>query len=181
MQSLKTKFRKTDFLWLLAYPLYQIIGTIRHEGSHALAAWLEGGTVTRFVFWPTVDQQRVFRWGYVQFGGPTSWLTLAAPYFADLLTFGLFFWLCVRFRFSRRWLWLNFVIIGLISPLANTVFNALGSGRPTNDIARLLHSLPPFAVYAYLVLTIALYCAGLWVVFKRAEGVIEGLSAGALQ
>jgi hypothetical protein len=32
--------KKTDLLWLLAYPIYQIIGTIRHEGSHALAGLL---------------------------------------------------------------------------------------------------------------------------------------------
>jgi hypothetical protein len=161
--------KKTDLLWCLAYPLYQICGTVRHEASHALGAWLEGATITKFVFWPTVSSHG-FRWGYVQFRGPTSWLTLAAPYFADLLTFGLFFWLCLRLRFSRRWVWLNAVIIGLVSPLANTVFNYLGAARGANDVGRLLHSLPPFAVHAYLALTIVLYGLGLWVVSKRAPG-----------
>jgi len=28
--------QKRDLLWILAYPIYQIIGTIRHEGSHLL-------------------------------------------------------------------------------------------------------------------------------------------------
>ncbi len=98
------KLKKSDWVWLLAYPLYQVVGTMRHEVSHGLVAWLEGATITRFVFWPTVDPQRGFRWGYIQFSGPTSVLTLAAPYLADLLTFGLVFWLCMRVRFGRRWL-----------------------------------------------------------------------------
>jgi hypothetical protein len=38
--------QKRDMLWILAYPIYQIIGTIRHEGSHALVALLEGARVT---------------------------------------------------------------------------------------------------------------------------------------
>lgn len=162
------KLKKSDLIWLLAYPLYQIIGTMRHEASHGLVAWLGGATITRFVFWPTIDPQRGFRWGYVQFSGSTGALTLAAPYLADLLTFGFFFWLCTRARFGRRWLWLNAVIIGSISPLANTAYNYLGSVCRRNDIARLLRVLPPLAVHACLVLALVLYGVGLWVVFKRA-------------
>jgi hypothetical protein len=48
--------------------------------------------------------------------GNTTWLSTAAPYFVDLLTAVLFFWICMRFRFQRRWLWINTIIIGLISP-----------------------------------------------------------------
>jgi hypothetical protein len=33
---------KKDFLWLLLFPVYQTIGMIRHEGSHALAAMADG-------------------------------------------------------------------------------------------------------------------------------------------
>lgn len=160
--------KKSDLLWLLAYPLYQIIGTMRHEASHGLVAWLGGATITKFVFWPTVDQQRGFRWGYVQWSGPTNGLTLAVPYFADLLTFGLFFWLCMCISFPHRWLWLNAVIIGLVSPLANTAYNYLGSAQGANDIGRLLLILPPLAVHAYLALTMVLYGIGLWMVFKCA-------------
>ena len=167
MQSPTTALKKADLLWILAYPLYQIIGTIRHEASHALMAWLEGSTVNKFVFWPTVDEWGIFRWGYVELSGPTTWLTLAAPYFVDLLTFGLFFWMCLRLRFPRRWLWLNAVIIGLISPLFNSGYNYLRSSVAVSDVGRLLHSLPPFVVHAYLALTIALYSISLYVVFKR--------------
>jgi hypothetical protein len=167
MQSPTMALKKADLLWLLAYPLYQIIGTIRHEASHALLAWLQGSTITEFVFWPTVDERGIFRWGYVEFSGPSNWLTLAAPYFADLFTFGLFFWICTRLHFPRRWLWLNALIIGLLSPLFNTSYNYLRSSVAVSDVGRLLLSLPPFVVHAYLVLTIALYSIGLYVVFKR--------------
>jgi hypothetical protein len=44
--------KRKDLLWALAYPVYQIIGTLRHEGSHALAAMAEGAKVTKSVFWP---------------------------------------------------------------------------------------------------------------------------------
>jgi hypothetical protein len=161
MKTPKTMLRKRDLLWLLAYPLYQVIGTLRHELSHALVAWLEGATITEFKFIPTQGY-----WGYVRWSGPTDWLTLAAPYFVDLLTFVIFFWLCTSIKFHRHWLWLNAVIIGMLSPLVNTAYNYSGFIRGTNDIGRLLQVLPPFAVHAYMVLTILLYCIGLWWVFK---------------
>ena len=55
--------KRKDLLWGPAYPVYQIIGTIRHEGSHALAATAEGARVTNFVFWPSFDLGG-FQWGY---------------------------------------------------------------------------------------------------------------------
>ena len=157
--------KKVDFLWLLASPLYLLIGTLRHEASHALVSWLEGATITEFVFWPTTHRGRLL-WGYVRFSGSTSWLTTAAPYFVDLLTFGLLFWLCTRFHFGRRWLWLNAVIIGLISPLVNSTYNYQNAFQGAGDIGRLLDILPPPAVHAYMIGTIALYVIGLWLVFK---------------
>ena len=41
--STRHKITSRDWIWLFAYPAYQIIGTIRHEGSHALAVVMEGG------------------------------------------------------------------------------------------------------------------------------------------
>jgi hypothetical protein len=157
--------KKADFLWLLAFPLYLLIGTLRHEASHALVGWLEGATITEFVFWPTTHRGRLL-WGYVSFSGSTSWLMTAAPYVVDLLTFGLFFWLCIRYPFQRRWLWLNAVIIGIISPLVNSTYNYQNAFRGAGDIGHLLDVLPPTAVHAYMIGTIALYAIGLWLVFK---------------
>jgi hypothetical protein len=157
--------KRVDFLWLLAFPFYLLIGTLRHEASHALVGWLEGATITEFVFWPTTHRGRLL-WGYVSFSGPTSWLMTAAPYVVDLLTFGLFFWLCMRYPFQRRWLWLNAVIIGIISLLVNSAHNYQNALRGTGDIGRLLDVLPPTAVHAFMIGTIALYAIGLWLVFK---------------
>jgi hypothetical protein len=157
--------KKADFLWLLAFPLYLLIGTLRHEASHALVGWLEGAAITEFVFWPTTHRGGLW-WGYVRFDSPTSWLTTAAPYVVDLLTFGLFFWLCIRYPFQRRWLWLNADIIGIISPLVNSAYNYQNAFRGAGDIGRLLDVLPPTAVHAYMIGTIVLYAIGLWLVFK---------------
>ncbi|HEU4745579.1 MAG TPA: hypothetical protein VFS61_10095 [Anaerolineales bacterium] len=106
-------------------------------------AWLEGRTIHKFVFWPTVNEWGSLRWGYVELSAPTTWLTTADPYFADLFTFGL------------------------ISPLFNSGYNYWRGFVAISDVCRLLQILPPFVVHAYLVLTIALYSIGPYVVFRR--------------
>src|SRR5688572_6819826 len=96
------RFNRRDLWWLLAYPAYQIIGTIRHEGSHALAVLLEGGTVREFVFWPTWGEK--FYWGYVRWSGSgVTWITSFAPYLADLVTFAVFYLVCTRVRIAWHW------------------------------------------------------------------------------
>jgi len=169
--------RKLDLLWLLAYPAYQLIGTLRHEAGHALAAMMEGAEILEFVWWPTVTERSGSTWGYVRWHGDTDWLTLAAPYFVDLLTYALFFLICTQARFKRHWLWVNAFIIGLVSPLVNSAYNYWGGFRGLNDVGKLLRDLPDWAVHGYFVLTIALYCLGLIVLahprlaryFVRAE------------
>ena len=52
--------KRKDLLWFLAYPVYQTIGTLRHEGSHALAAMAEGAEVTKLVFWPSFSNGRFY-------------------------------------------------------------------------------------------------------------------------
>ncbi|MBT3241103.1 MAG: hypothetical protein HON98_09190 [Chloroflexi bacterium] len=158
--------KKTDLFWVFAYPLYQLIGTFRHEASHALVAWLGGAQITKFVIWPTVLANGGFRWGYVQFSGNASWLTLAATYFFDLITFLLFFWICMRPPFKSRSLWVNAMIIGLISPFFNSLYNYLGGLNAMNDVGKLLSSLPDFAVHLYFIFTLLLYFAGLIIVFR---------------
>jgi hypothetical protein len=49
---------KRDAPWLLALPIYRIIGTARHEGSHALVALLHGATITEFRILPFVHPDR---------------------------------------------------------------------------------------------------------------------------
>ncbi len=156
-----------DLLWLFAYPIYQTLGTLRHEASHALVALLEGARIRAFVIWPTLSQQGRITWGYVSWAGNTSWLTTAAPYACDLLTYALCFWLCMTRPFSRRWVWLNLVILGLVSPLINSLYNYMGGFFKSNDVGRLLQTLPPVTVHLYFLVSISIYIIGLIAVLKH--------------
>ncbi len=150
---------RQDWLWVFAFPLYQIIGTIRHEGAHALAIMLEGGRVIKFVFWPTWERQ--FYWGYVQWSGQTDWLISAAPYLADFLTFLAFYLICTLTRVRRHWVWVNLYVIGLLSPLINSGYRYVSSFFRTGDLTPVLSAVSPWTVHAYFLLTLALYVAAL--------------------
>ena len=157
--------RKTDFVWIIAFPIYQIIGTLRHEGGHAIAALLSGVSVTEFVFWPSITKYG-FYWGYVRVAGPTGWAFLAAPYFIDLLTFALFFSICTWALIQRKWIWLNLVIIGLISPFVNSFYNYWGRTGSNNDVGKLLEEMPGKIVHGYFLLTLLVYVLGIFLVFR---------------
>ena len=154
----------TDLLWILAYPIYQLLGTFRHEASHALVAMAEGAKITEFVFWPTEGD-----WGYVRWEGSVTSATTGAPYLCDLLTFVVFFAVCMLVRFDRRWIWLNLIAVGVISPLVNSIHNyRLGLSGP-NDVGKLLESLPENIVHGYFWLTISVYVVGLVIVFSLSR------------
>jgi hypothetical protein len=159
--------KKTDLLWLLAYPIYQIIGTIRHEGSHALAGLLSGVKIQQFAFMPSIVNGQLY-WGYVNFQRDVSWPVIAAPYFIDLITFIIFFLICLRAKFAHRWIWLNLVIIGLVSPLINSAYNYLGGLSRDNDVNYLLNNLPSMWVHVYFIVTLLIYLIGLIIVLKSA-------------
>src|SRR4030095_2844271 len=176
MRASKSLLHKADWLWVLGYPLYQTIGTLRHEASHALVARLEGVSILEFVFWPTWTPTGGVYWGYVRWSGSVSWLATAAPYLCDLLTFGLFFWLCTRVCIPHRGVWMNLAILGLISPLANSGNAYIGSRGGRNDVANLMLRLEPLAVHAYFALTIAVYTVGMRAALKqRAQVTSTGL------
>jgi hypothetical protein len=157
--------KRIDLLWLLAYPIYQIIGTIRHEASHAAAAWLEGAEITKFVFLPSILETYGFYWGYVQWHGATTWISTAAPYFCDLLTFVIFFGLLMTLQIRRHWLLLNLAVLGMISPLANSLYNYLGGLFRENDIGLLLQTLPSWIVHLYFTITMAFYLIGIIILY----------------
>lgn len=159
---------KRDLLWLILYPVYQTIGTIRHEGSHALAAMAEGAEVTEFVFWPSFRNGKFF-FGYVSWEGFTTWFTLAAPYFCDLITFFVALLVILEAKPQRRWLWLNILIIGMLSPLINSANNYIGGLRFLNDIGELLSDLNPTAVHLYFILTLLFYAWGLYYCYFRKK------------
>ncbi len=73
--------------------------------------------------------------------------------------------------FKRRWIWLNAVAIGVISPLVNSYYNYTGGLRGPNDVGRLLELLPEEIVHGYFWLTISVYVVGLVVVFSLSRTV----------
>jgi len=159
---------KRDLLWLLLYPLYQIISTIRHEGSHALAAMAEGAEITEFVFWPSFHP---FRFGHVSWEGFTTWFTHAAPYFCDLITFFVALLIILEVKLKRRWLWLNILIIGMLSPFINSAYSyGRGlAGSPLSDVSKLLRDLDPIAVHLYFALTLLFYAWGVYYCYFRKK------------
>lgn len=156
--------RKRDWLWLFLFPLYLILGTFRHELAHAIVAAAQGAKILKFVFWPSIYPTGKFYFGYVVWQGKTNWLVSAAPYFIDLLTYSITFPLANWVRFRQHGVWLNLVIIGLLSPFFNTLFNYLQGG----DIRDLLAVLPPPAVHLWFLLGLGLALFGLMWVFTRS-------------
>jgi len=172
--AMKHHLHRKDLLWILAYPLYQLIGSFRHEASHALVAVFQGARVQEFVFWPSFTGS-AFRWGYVNWSGSTNWVTTAAPYLCDLVTFALFFVICARWPLRRHWVWVNLVATGLVSPLANSAYNYLNGLRGRGDVAQLLYELPGAAVQTFFAVTLALYALGLvWTLWPRAAAAVRG-------
>jgi len=164
-------FHKRDLFWLLAYPIYQTIGTFRHEASHALVAMMEGATITDFVFWPSFTKFG-FYWGYVRYTGTTDWVCDAAPYLCDLLLFALFFLVIMRAPITKKWIWLNLIVIGLVSSFVNSFYNYCGSAGPRNDIDKLLDILPSPLVHGYFIITLSVYILGIIIVFKYSGTAI---------
>jgi len=125
---------------------------------------LEGYRVTEFVFWPTEGY-----WGYVNWDGPISVANIGAPYVCDLLTFGIFFSVCMLVLFKRRWGWINLIALGIISPLVNSYHNYRGGLQGPNDVGKLLKLIPDEIVHWYFWLTISLYALGLVIVFSLSR------------
>jgi hypothetical protein len=72
------------FLWAhwyyaLLFPFVSIFVTAVHEGAHAIAVIVQGGTVSALRIWPTSDAD-VVQLGYVHYEGVThAWLVGIAP------------------------------------------------------------------------------------------------------
>ncbi|MFA9403868.1 MAG: hypothetical protein ACERKY_12495, partial [Anaerolineales bacterium] len=105
----------------------------------------------------------------VQIAGSTDWVFLSAPYLVDLITFAIFFCVCMWLLIRRKWIWLNLVIIGLISPFANSLYNYWGSAGSSNDVGKLLEILPSNVVHGYFLLSLSVYVIGIFLVFRFSK------------
>ena len=159
---------KRDWLWIFLFPLYLLIGTLRHELSHAVVAHFQGAEILKLTFWPSMYHEK-FYFGYIVWRGETTWLTTAAPYFCDVLTYGVFFPLAFLKRFKRHWLWLNLVIIGLISPMVNSLYNYLFG----SDVRKLYEVLPSLFIHGCFLLGLGLGLLGLVLVFNKSKLIRE--------
>ncbi len=115
----------TDLLiHLLAVPIYLILGTLRHELSHAFAATIQGLTVTKISVTPSRRDGKWY-WGYVQWtsGLANNW-TLLAPYLCALLFLvgGIAGYSRVLATCSFHYLAV-FAVIFIISPVVDTAYN----------------------------------------------------------
>jgi hypothetical protein len=165
--------QKSDLYWVLALPLYVLVGTLRHEASHAVVAMLQGARIQKFVFWPTFAADGHILWGYVQWDQGTSWLAVAAPYLGDLVTFLICFGLCMIVSFRRRWVWLNLAIFGVLSPFVNSLYNYSGGLHRNNDVSYLLSRLPPPLVHLYFLSSLTLYAVGFGLILFYSNTAIR--------
>lgn len=124
---------------LLAYPIYQIISTIRHEGAHALVARSFGASIIEFRFLPHRREGKFF-WGYARWSvgldRDQTRLVLLAPYMVDvLLICGGAVLLNLRQFESFHWLVFTVVML-LLSPAIDMLYNlAKWTIRGTGDFA----------------------------------------------
>ncbi len=165
--------KRTDALWLLALPIYQVIGTARHELSHAAVGILQGTEVVEIEILPSIDPSEGLLWGYVQLsGGQVDWLMSAAPYLCDMLVFAIFLPLCICARSMPHWLYVNCFILGIVSPLVNTGYNYLKvfTGQ-YGDVDYLMFLFPDAAVHAAFLLSIAVFGTGAWMTARAHSRV----------
>jgi hypothetical protein len=155
-------FEGKDWLWALGLPIYILIGTARHELAHAFAATLEGAHVESIHLIPTLTPNNGVLWGYVNWTGTTTWITLAAPYFCDLATFLLGLWIFSLRITMPRWIRVQVFAIGVLSPAINSLYNYQAVWyNPLADVSRVMTTIPPVWVGAWIVLSLAVYCAGI--------------------
>jgi hypothetical protein len=132
---------------------------------------LQGAHITKFQALPSIVRGGRFFWGYVIYlGGHPTWLTTAAPYFCDLLTLPLFSWLALRDRRMPHWLWVNVFVLGVLSPLANTLYNYQNAViRHRGDVFELMAGLPHWAVHAAFLAGILLMGSGTWSTIRSGK------------
>lgn len=111
----------------LLYPLYQILGTAKHEYAHAIAGKIQGLDILEITILPErVDG--IWYWGRVRFIGKANVLTLIAPYIVDLIFMvigiGIFKYF-EPFLLDHINMLFMATIIFIFSPLVDLIYNLL--------------------------------------------------------
>ncbi len=135
--------------------------TARHEGSHALAALIQGVPVHEVRLLPGIHRELGFYFGYVSRGDGGTWLLDAAPFFSAMAWFIVFYFLLQRISPGSR-LWLPLFFIGLVSPAVDLIYNYQGGlWREGTDVSDLFAVLPDSAVHGSFVAAIGLCLIGI--------------------
>lgn len=116
-----------DVLWhVLAYPIYQILGTLRHELCHAAAAKAFGATITELSVLPCRRDGQWY-WGYTRWVGDLTGdqrsAVRRAPYAIDVLLIAVWFILFYPNEFESFHLFAFTAVMLLVSPVADIVYN----------------------------------------------------------
>jgi len=138
----------------------------RHEGSHAVMAYLEGADIQELRLFPGVHKELGFYFAYVEHSENTTWLTEAAPYFSDVLLLlvasALLLWK-QNIRFFNE-----ILLLGFISPIINLIYNYQGGlWRSGTDVSDLLDQLPKTLVHLTFISTIIIAILALRFFRKR--------------
>lgn len=129
--------------------------TTRHEGSHAIMAYLEGAEIKELRLLPGIHKDLGFYFGYVKHAGDTTWLTESAPFFSDLILIiitGLILTYIRGIKFHDELL-----LFGMGSPIVDLIYNYQGGlWRKGTDVSDLLELLPESWVHTSFILTISI-------------------------
>jgi hypothetical protein len=134
--------------------------TARHEGSHALMAYLEGSKIEELRLLPGIHDELGFYFGYVKHSGDTTWLTECAPFFSDLLVLFLTTILLLKLKVKKYYR--EILLFGFISPVVDLIYNYQGGlWRSGTDVSDMLTLLPNWVVHSSFILTIGCSIYGL--------------------
>lgn len=158
---------------LIIAALLIVVTTFRHEGAHALMAWLQGVEIMEMRLWPGYREDIGFYFGYVMRGEGGTWLVDAAPFWAALLWCGIAYLILRRVKLSKTSRILA-LVVGIVSPLVDLLYNYQGGfWREGTDVADLFLALPDPVVHVYFLCAIALCGGSLYGLHQRQGETIN--------
>ena len=163
MSSNSHRFERTDFQWLILFPVFAVFQIFIHESSHAIVAVLKGGNILDVVIIPHLKDGR-FVLPYCKYSGPISWIIKAAPFLVDtaLVVTGIIIIKYLQPRSHKLWLIICFMMLWmpfgemLMNYLmgAFTFFNIISF--PAADVSELFLLMQPWIVHLSFIIVIGI-------------------------